>query len=136
MTDNALCKMYKELSEDEGLSVVEAKITDFYSPELNENERNKIQIKAESYWGLFTGAILMRKNIFDKIGLFDETLQAGEILDWYSKMNASELIIKKLDFVSVKRRIHLSNFGRVKKDSEFKDYASILRAKLKGKINS
>ena len=131
MTTNALEKLYNELISEESVYAVEAKVQDFYSPELTDQERQKTIIKNEAYWGLFTGAILIKKEVFNKIGLFDENLTAGEILDWQSKMNSNGLQIKKIDFVSVNRRIHSSNFGRINKKTEFKDYAAILRARLK-----
>ena len=130
MRDNALEKLYKELESEEEFSAVEAKVQDFYSPDLPEDERRKTLIKTEPYWGLFTGAILMRKVIFDKIGLFNEDLKAGEIIDWQTKMDSNGLKVKKVDFVSTDRRIHSSNFGRTDKSTEFKDYAAILRARL------
>ena len=71
------------------------------------------------------------KEIFDTIGLFSESITAGEILDWQTKMDSYGLKIKKIDFVSTMRRIHSTNFGKTNQGKEFKDYAAILRAKLK-----
>lgn len=133
MTEDALQRLYSELSADNSVSAVQAKVQDFYSPELTEEERNKTLIKREAYWGLFTGAILIRKNVFDKIGLFDESIRAGDIIEWKSKMDSYGLKIKKIDFVSTMRRIHTTNFGRTDRQEEFKNYAAILRAKLKNK---
>lgn len=129
MLNGALKILYEEFSSDD-VYAVEAKIQDFYSPDLSEKEKSTIQIKSEPYWGLFSGAILMRVEVFDKIGLFNENICAGEIIEWQSKMKLNNLKIKKLDFVSVKRRIHSNNFGRTNRSTEFKNYASILRAKL------
>jgi hypothetical protein len=47
------------------------------------------------------------------------------------RMEKNNFKIKKLDIISTDRRIHSSNFGRTNKEKEFKDYASVLRAKLK-----
>ncbi|MBQ2645391.1 glycosyltransferase family 2 protein [bacterium] len=131
MNKSVLKKLYKELIENNDCAAIEAKIQDFYTPELSVEERNKIIIRKEPYWGLFTGAILMKKDIFDTIGLFDEKFQACEIIDWQSKMNSFGLKIKKTDIISVNRRIHLTNYGRMNKNNEYKDYAAILRAKFK-----
>ena len=75
----------------------------------------------------------MKKDIFDVIGLFNENLKAGEILDWQTKMDSNGLKVKKVDFVSTDRRIHSSNFGKTNRNAEFKDYAAILRARLNGR---
>jgi len=46
-------------------------------------------------------------------------------------MDLNNFKIKKIDFISTKRRVHLSNFGKTNKQTEFQNYAAILRAKLK-----
>ena len=131
MEEGSLKRLYDELLKDDSLSAAEGKVLDFYSPDLSKEEREKIKIKEEAYWGLFTGAILMKKDVFDKIGLFNESVHTGEIIEWQSKMNLNNLKIKKIDFISTKRRVHLTNFGKTNQKTEFQNYASILRAKLK-----
>ena len=81
MRDNSLSEMKNILDNNKNIFAVEAKVQDFYSPEMSEEERSKIKIKSEPYYGLFTGAILIRKEVFNIIGLFDEKLYAGEILE-------------------------------------------------------
>ena len=98
---------------------------------LMAEEKTRTLIKKEPYYGLFTGAVLIRKSVFEKIGLFNDSVTAGEIIDWQSKMCANHLKIKKLDFVATNRRIHSSNFGKTQQKTEFKDYAALLRAKLR-----
>ena len=71
------------------------------------------------------------KDVFDKIGLFDTSIKAGEVISLTMKMKESNLNIKKIDFVSSNRRIHDTNYGKVNKKNEFSDYASILRNKLR-----
>lgn len=133
MNDGALKRLYEEIISTASVSAVEAKVQDWFSPDLEEEERAKITIKPEPYWGLFTGAILIKKEVFDIIGYFNESVYAGEIIEWQSKMNFNSLMIKKIDYVSTQRRIHATNFGKTNKQTEFKNYASILRAKLKTK---
>ena len=129
MQDGALKRLYEEF--EPSVMAVEAKVQDWYSPDLSEEKRAKTTIKPEPYWGLFTGAILIRKETFDTIGFFNESVHTGEIIEWQSKMDSKGLKIKKIDFVSTMRRIHSTNFGRTHQQTEFKNYAAILRAKLR-----
>lgn len=131
LKEGALKKLYDELTSDSSLLAVEAKVQDWHSPELSEKEKQNTPLKPHAYWGLFTGAILIRKEVFDKIGLFSEDVFGGEIIEWQSKMNINGYKIKKIDFISALRRVHSKNFGRVNKETEFKNYATILRKKLK-----
>ena len=126
MTDGALKKLYDEFEPE--ISAVQAKVKDFLSPDCT--DKNTI-VKPEAYYGLFTGAILIKKEVFDIIGGFNETVTAGEIIDWQNKMNKYNLKIKKIDFISTSRRLHSTNFGKTQQKTEFKDYASLLRARLK-----
>lgn len=129
MQDGALKRLYDEFEPD--VMAVEAKVQDWYSPDLPEEERTKTPIKQEPYWGLFTGAILIKKDVFDKIGHFNELVHTGEIIEWQSKMDSNGFKIKKIDFVSTHRRVHATNFGKTHQKTEFKNYAAILRANLK-----
>lgn len=129
MNDGALKILYNEFEPD--VMAVEAKVQDFYSPDLSQDERAKTPIKKEAYYGLFTGAILIKKEVFDKIGYFNESVHTGEIIEWQSKMDSNNFKIKKIDFISTMRRVHSSNFGKTNQKTEFKNYAAILRAKLK-----
>lgn len=131
MNQNALATMLEEIEKNKEVFAVMAQLKDFYSPELLTEKMQQVTIRSEPYSGLFSGAILIKKEVFDVVGLFDENIKAGEILEWTNKMNVSGLQIKRLNFVSVNRRIHNSNFGRTNKEKEYKDYAAILRAKIK-----
>ncbi|MCE3255748.1 MAG: hypothetical protein K0R25_1242 [Rickettsiaceae bacterium] len=134
MNQGALSQMLKAFEENEEIFVVMTQLKDFFSPELPEEERKKIAIRLEPYFGLFSGAILMKKDVFDIIGLFDENIQAGDIIEWKNKIDQHKLLIKRLTFVASNRRIHNSNFGRTNKGTEYKDYAAILRSKIKNNI--
>lgn len=131
MNDNVLLQMLRNICENEEIFAVMAKLKDFYSPELTGEERRKVAIKPDPYFGLFSGAILMKKEIFNIIGSFDENRKSGEIIEWTNKMVKNNLKIKKIDIIAVNRRIHNSNFGRTNKENEYQDYATILRAKIK-----
>ena len=130
MNNGVLEKMLAELNAASDISAVMCKVKDFISDDIPSEEKQKIKIKSEPYYGLFTGAILIRKNVFDIIGNFDEQVTAGEILDWQTKMEKHNLKIKKLDLISTQRRLHTTNFGRTQQQTEFKDYAKSLRERL------
>lgn len=131
MNENALPQMLQEIKQDDKTFAVMAKLKDFFSPELPPEDTKKVLIKSEPYCGLFSGAILMKKEVFNIVGFFDENLKAGDIIEWSGKMAKHNLQIKRLDLISVNRRIHNSNFGRTNKAKEYQDYASILRSKIK-----
>ena len=130
LNDNAINTMLKEFEQNPELGVVNAKIQDFISPDAkNQNQT----IKPQPYYGCLAGSMLFKKEVFDKIGLFDESIQAGEIIALMNKLKEYNIQIKKIDFVSSKRRIHDSNYGVNNQRSEYTDYARLLRQQLRVK---
>jgi len=132
MNEGALSKMRLELVADNDLYLVMAKVRDFFSPELDEETKRAVQIRTEPYYGLFTGAVLMRRSLFDLIGYFDEQITSGEIIALMAKMDAMAGVKhKKIDFIAANRRVHKTNYGLTHADKERQDYLKILRAKLR-----
>ena len=129
MREGALRVLYDAIEADPDVSAVQAKVKDFISPEIGAMPGTVV--KPDAYYGLFTGAILIRRKVFDTIGPFSESLHTGEIIEWSTKMSAAGFAIKKIDLVSTDRRIHRTNFGKTDGKVEFKDYASVLRERLK-----
>lgn len=133
MRDGVLSQMYDVMESNPAVGAVMAMVKDFISPDVSEEDAKKTSIKAEPYYGLFTGAVLIRKSAFDKVGQFDEKLTTGEIIAWKLAMEKYGMEIRKLDFVSTDRRVHNSNYGKTNRKREFQDYARVLRAKLAGR---
>jgi hypothetical protein len=88
-------------------------------------------MRPEPFYGLFTGAILIRREVFDCIGPFTEGVRTGEIIEWFTRVEAQGLKVMKLELVATDRRIHQTNFGRTDRAEEMKNYAAILRERLK-----
>ena len=131
MRDGALKALISALESHPDAYAVQAKVKDFLSPEIGSMPGTFI--RPEAYYGLFTGATLIRKEAFDIIGPFSEKTRSGEIIEWTTKMETNGLEIVKLDLISTDRRIHHTNFGKKDAKLEFRDYAALLRERLKTK---
>ena len=132
MRDGALKALLKAFDQAPDAYAVQAMVKDFKSPDC---ESGALTIRPEPYYGLFTGAILIRRKAFDIIGPFPTDHSAGEIIDWSDRMREHGLEVKKTDLVSADRRVHQSNFGRTRRAEEMKNYAAILRARLKTSLD-
>lgn len=131
MRPGALQVLYDTLEAEPGTAAVMARVQDFLSPDAGPMPGTVV--RPDAYHGLFTGAVLIRKETLDAIGPFTEGRHTGEIIEWKTKMDAKGLSIKKIDLVSTDRRIHRTNFGKTASGTEFKDYAAFLRERLKAK---
>lgn len=129
MRPGALRALYDALEASPDIAAVMAKVQDFLSPDAGPMPGTVV--RPDAYYGLFTGAVLMRRSAMDAVGPFSESLHTGEIIEWQGRMDANHLVVKKIDLVSTDRRIHRTNFGRTDGKVEFKDYAAVLRERLR-----
>ena len=130
MRDGVLRQMADALETDPSASAVMCMVKDYISEDLTSAEAAGCSIKADPYYGLFTGAVLIRRSVFDAIGKFDENLNTGEIISWKYELDKRGMVIKKLGFISTDRRVHNNNYGKTDRKKEFRDYASVLRARI------
>jgi len=127
--DGALRTMLETLEAHPEASAVQAMVQDFKTPEIPDIPDSLLH--PVPFYGLFTGAILIRRPVFDQVGPFTESIHTGEIIEWFSRVAALGLQVIKLDLVATDRRIHQTNFGRTDRREEMKNYAAVLRERLK-----
>lgn len=113
---------------DPDLDMVFGHVEQFYSPELEESLRGKIQF-AGLMPGYVPGAMLVKKTSFLKVGFFNEEFRIGEFIDWYTRALDYGLKSHLAPGVLLQRRIHDSNTGIKERDSR-KDYLRVLKASL------
>lgn len=121
LVPEALSLLLDEL-ERSGASIVMAMLEDF--PQTTED---RSFCHREPFRGILTGAALFRKEVFDVIGLFDESVITGDVIDLTFRCRKNGVEILRSDFVTCRRRIHGSNYGRTNQNDEYRDYARLLR---------
>ena len=128
LVPGSLKKLYEELAPYPDRFIVMTKLKDFCSPDTPDQEKF---CKKEPFYGILTGSTLFRKSVFDKIGFFREDIITGEVIDLTNRLLKHNIEITKVDFVSCYRRIHNQNYGCTNQSDEYKDYAKILRERLR-----
>jgi glycosyltransferase involved in cell wall biosynthesis len=83
----------------------------------------------ESVPGYCKGAMLVRRESFDRVGLFETKWRVGEFIDWYARAVEMGLSSLMLTEIVLLRRIHDDNMGRREQASK-KDYSRVLKAAL------
>jgi glycosyltransferase involved in cell wall biosynthesis len=73
--------------------------------------------------------MMIRTEDFHAVGLFDESLKAGEFLEWYARAINLGMNISKLDTILSLRRIHSGN--SVANARQAKDYLEACRTIIK-----
>ena len=121
---DALQTLLEELNNNNA-QIVMAKLVDFWDTPADQPFCHK-----EPFRGILTGAAIFRREIFNVIGLFDESIITGDVIDLTDRCNKNGVIIFRSDRITCERRIHSSNYGRTNQMEEYKDYAKLLKKRF------
>jgi glycosyltransferase involved in cell wall biosynthesis len=73
---------------------------------------------AEPAFSVNLGSAIIRKSVFERVGLFDETMRYSEDVDWFMRARESGAAIVTIDAVTLLYRQHEENMTRGKSTSE------------------
>lgn len=130
LAEGSIEALFAPFYSDPDLQAVFSYAQEFFSEELTEEDRSGLKLKTEPYGGTLPGCSLIKKSVFDHVGLFDEKLHGGETVDWMVRFRSAGEKNVQTDTVTLKRRIHANNTGRLYRKNEMANYAKILRAKI------
>jgi len=63
----------------------------------------------DPFFILLLGAAVFRRTVFEKVGLFDETLYYGEDVDWFMRAREQNISMVAIEHVVLLYRMHQSN---------------------------
>lgn len=131
LNPDALVNLYEPFALHKEIMGVLGKAQDFLSPELTLKQRRELCVRKKPYGGVLPGCALIRREVFDRIGFFEEALKTGETVAWQIKLRDAKIPVMQIDDVTVNRRLHMNNTGRLAASQEMSDYAAILRRRMK-----
>jgi glycosyltransferase involved in cell wall biosynthesis len=104
------------LIEDVAVEIVMGRIQQVLLSETD----GKTQAKefAEPAFSVNLGSAIIRKSVFERVGLFDETMRYSEDVDWFMRAREAGAAIKTIDAVTLLYRQHEQNMTRGKSASE------------------
>ena len=105
------------LSSEPEIEAVFGAARQFVSPDLNDGGVSIAALEKEQA-GIHKGAMLICRSAFDRIGPFDVTLQVVEFGEWYARAIALGLRTFVLPELLVRRRLHASNLGRLRREEQ------------------
>ncbi|MGA7307004.1 MAG: glycosyltransferase [Rhodothermales bacterium] len=127
-------KLTRQVEQFEANGTLDACVThiqNFWVPEMNEEaERFKNHRIAEAMPGYLCVTMLARAEVFRTVGLFDETLQHGNDLDWFMRAREKNIAIALLPDVLVHRRLHDGNRSRHLASNSRDTILDILKARI------
>lgn len=123
---NKLARQMELFTRNAALEIVFGGIRQFISEELSLKERASLQCSGEVQPGYQASTLIARRDVFDRVGKFDETLRNGEFIDWYSRARAKGILEGMTEEPVARRRLHATNYGRTHKDT-IVDYLQVAR---------
>lgn len=122
------CRIDRLASAPE-LDCVYGQTEQFISPDIDPAVRGGIHCPPGTHAARVAGAMVIRRSVFDRIGLFDTTLAIGETMDWVARFDERGLVAAAIDRVVLRRRIHATNTV-IRERHRQGDYLKILKASL------
>ena len=128
-TKDKIQKQLDAFISDSTLDIVFSHVKQFHSPELSEEEKKKIWCPDELMPGVSAGTMLIKRESFFRVGLFNIKWRRGIFNDWY--LRATELGLRTyiLPDLHMLRRLHRTNHGIVNRNKSV-DYVRMLKASL------
>jgi glycosyltransferase involved in cell wall biosynthesis len=80
--------------------------------------------------GIHAGTLLIRREAFMRIGLFDLNFHVVDFVDWYIRAQEAHLSTFTLPKVVMRRRAHANNLTIRSRDIAFLEYTKTLKASL------
>ncbi len=117
------------LDNDPAVDFVFGQVKQFFSAELDEDQKKKVRIPAEIMPGIFKGCMLVRRDSFLRVGMFETKWKLGDFIDWYSRAMEKGLKGIMLDELVMYRRIHADNTG-IRQRKSRPEFVRILKASL------
>jgi glycosyltransferase involved in cell wall biosynthesis len=112
------------------LSICTSQMQNFWGEDLaDEATRMKDTDMARPQAGP-SQTLLARRDVFDRVGLFDPALHHRDTQDWIVRARAAGVSFDHVDDVLVRRRLHSHNLSRSRGTADADDLFAILQKKL------
>jgi glycosyltransferase involved in cell wall biosynthesis len=118
-----------EFAHGPTLDVVYGHVREFVSPDLDEAAARRLRRPAERIMGRLPSAMLVRREAFFCVGLFNTGLKVGIGLDWSARASEHKLNNVILPEIVLHRRLHSENNGLREVESR-NHYLRVLKSAL------
>ena len=115
------------LTQDPAIEIVMGRIQQILLSETSNGKTQPTDL-AEPAFSVNLGSAIMRKSVFERVGLFDETMRYSEDVDWFMRAREDGVAIKTIDAVTLLYRQHENNMTRGKSAAELNVLKALKRS--------
>ncbi|MFB2921623.1 glycosyltransferase family 2 protein [Aerosakkonema funiforme] len=127
--EDKLTNQMAAFTNNPNLDIVYGQVQQFISPDLAENLKAKLQVSPKLMPGHIPSALLIKRDSFFQVGLFETRWKLAEFASWQVRVTELGLQTMMLPELVAKRRLHETNKG-IKKREYQTEYIQILKASL------
>jgi glycosyltransferase involved in cell wall biosynthesis len=128
-TQEKLERQMEVFNTDPSVDVVFGHMTEFVSPEVDEEARALLRQPVHDLAWRTPNLMLVRREAFDRVGLFSATLKVGIGVDWYARSIEKKLKAVTPPVVVLERRLHAQNNG-IRQRGLRPQYLHVLKAAI------
>jgi glycosyltransferase involved in cell wall biosynthesis len=110
-TEGMLRRRLAAIGGPSGAAAAFGWVRQFVSPELADDVRAALACPSAPAPGRCCGTLLVTREAMEMVGPFDETMGAGEFIDWYSRAAGAGVREVMVEDVVLLRRLHAANLG-------------------------
>lgn len=134
-TNDHIEKLLSPFRQNSELDMASGHVEQFLSKDANVQLPKTIEENHKVLRGYVAGASLYRREVFDKVGLFNEKLTMAEYVDWFARAKDAGCSHTMIPDIVLKRRIHSQNHG-IRKKEHINDYTKVLFASIQRRRKS
>jgi glycosyltransferase involved in cell wall biosynthesis len=113
---NKVERQLRRFAEAPELMLIDGYAQNFWSPELSEDQRQLTGLQTLTHstqpWPQFIATWLFRREVWQRVGQFDEARRFSEDSDWHDRVRFSGMPIETMPVVLARRRLHQNNLTR------------------------
>ena len=125
-----LIKQMTVFTQNPLVDVVFSKIEQFYSSDMLPALRKKYRYAEKIVDGYCVDTMLVKRDVFIKVGNFNPDLRTVAFIDWYTRAKDLDLSIKMVPVVMARRRIHNKNMGIWNRANQHQGYTRLIKKVL------
>jgi len=116
------------------LMLIDGYAQNFWSPEIPDDQRRlagwQMLTHSDRPWPEFIGTWLFRREVWDRVGEFDENRRFAEDSDWHDRVRFSGMPRETMPAVLAQRRLHHANLTRSNYESHIDALHQFYKEKL------
>jgi glycosyltransferase involved in cell wall biosynthesis len=126
---NKLAIQLEAFAQNPAIDMVFGHVEQFVSPELPDPVKARLSIRDKRLPGRVKSTLLIRRESFWKVGLFEKTADFADFIEWYMRAVEQRLQELMLPDVLTLRRIHGANYGYTDRDKRI-EYVRVIKRGL------